>query len=157
MSTEGHPRVAAESIDSQRSAVYGAQECAAAEMYTDDAWVDSAALDTFATSVLTAVGWQADPGPVFALDVPDDSEFAGWHEGATGVIHLHPQLLSRWTVLHELAHWVDNRDGHGPRFCANFLELVRAGIGHEAERELLDAFESFGVEVDETWLHVDRD
>lgn len=109
----------------------------------------------FSVEVLEAAGWDVSRPPEFVLDVPDDSELSG-HAGASNVIHLHPRMLSPWTVLHELAHWIDNRDGHGARFCANLVGLVRAGIGPDDAERLLEEFRDRDVPVDVEWLEGSR-
>jgi hypothetical protein len=145
------PRIADESADPQRDSVYYAQACAEEVCDIEPAYLSPDDLERFARQALEAAGWGA-VIPTFVLDVPDDAAWSGWHEADTRVIHLHPRLLSPWTVLHELAHWVDPRGGHSPRFCANHVELVRAGLGDDAADELLYAYADHGVEVDQTWL-----
>jgi hypothetical protein len=108
-------------------------------------------LQSFATLVVERSGWETDPPAEFVLDVPDESEFSGWVDKA-GVIHLHPNLVRPWIVLHELAHYVDPRDGHGPRFCANFLQFVSVELGAEAADVVRDVFNQFSVEVDDEWI-----
>lgn len=137
--------VADDVLDPQRSAVYLAEELAS-DAFADTELGDVPAdeLAEFAARTLTAAGWTFNR-PTFVLDVPDHADWSGWHEGATGAIHLHPRLLSPDTILHELAHWVDPRGGHGPRFCSDHVELVRAGIGDEYAEVLLAAYRDFGA------------
>lgn len=155
MSSE--PNVAQDEADPQRADAYLAEEIARENavavlgLEIPDR-VPAAELTEFTSRALDAAGWDAGMRPTFALDVADDSNFSGWHSGVEREIHLHPRLLDPWTVLHEVAHWLDNRDGHGPRFCANYASLVRAGLGQEAAEELLAQFEVFGVDVDMDWL-----
>ena len=57
-------------------------------------------------------------------------------------IHLHPKLLEAWTLLHELAHFIDPRAGHSPRWAFIYVELVSAAIGSEAGALLRREFDS---------------
>ena len=51
------------------------------------------------------------------------------------VIHLHPNRITRWVVLHEMAHWLDPGSQtavtHGPQFRAAHVALVRAAFGQD--------------------------
>jgi hypothetical protein len=163
------PNIADDAADPQREAVYRAEELWG---YETDEWGDDPdelgwggegpapigvdELSTFAASVLSRAGWQVNTPPRFVLDVPDDvgdANEAAWHEGATRVIHLHPNLLDPGTVLHELAHWLRPCDGHGPEFCGVHLGLVRVGISERAAELLREAYRESDVEVDETWAN----
>lgn len=154
-------RWAAISSDYQRDAVYLAEELARENvegvLNIEVPRLLAEELPGFAARALEGAGWEVDEQPTFVFDVPDDGNVPGlglaeaasaWHEGATGFIHLHPRLLDPWTVVHELAHWVDSRDRHGPRFCANYVGLVRAALGDHAAEELLALFAEHGVELD---------
>ena len=108
-------------------------------------------LPGFCAGALAGAGWGGDSLPTFEFDVPDDDELAGWHEGATGVIHMHPRLLSRWHVLHELAHWLRPLDGHGAQYTGTMVGLVRAVMGERTARGLLEDYRVRGLPVDEGW------
>lgn len=145
-----------EAHDLQRDRVYAAEELALEELYDSGSkepeWLTPSSLAGFVQRALDTVGWETACQPTIVLDVVDEDERSGWHEASTGVIHLHPRLLKPWIVLHELAHWVDPRGGHGPRFCANFVLLVRGSLGPEAAQALLTALGELDVDVDEEWL-----
>lgn len=137
-------------IDWQRERVYGAEQQAECECADYDDW-EYLTLDTVEPFVLRALA-KAEIGngtpPRFCFDIPDDSNFAGMYRGATHDIWLNPKILCPWTVLHELAHWVEWREpGHGPKFCSTMLELVQAGIGDVAADILRSAYAEFNVEV----------
>lgn len=150
--TGREPTVASAAMDPQREAVYAAEEEAVADYFPelDDLTVER--VEMFAAEALDRAGWRVEGSPKFDFDVSDDSGSSGWYEASTGVIHLHPRLLYADKVLHELAHWVDPRDGHGPRFCANHLLLVRAALGDDAADGLLWSYQEYGVTVDMEWL-----
>lgn len=141
----------------QQDAVYVAEERAWEELGLDLSTIDPSTLRDFARTALSKAGCEGDAEPVFALDVPDDHDLSGWHAGKDGVIHLHPRLLRPEIVLHELAHWIRPRDGHGPQFCGMYLSLVCGTLGTEAADELETAFEEFGVRVDRSWYAGDDD
>lgn len=140
----------------QTHLVYYAEEVVAGEL-GDDRRVEEHELEAFAARVLTKAGWECDSPVVFALDLTDESEWSGRIDYRNGepVVRLHPKLLFERTIVHELAHWVDPRDGHGPRFCANYLELLLAAQGLEVASELLATFLDLGVEVDQEWIPAD--
>lgn len=143
--------------DPQRDTVYLAEQAVAELLAAELDGLDQlqvADLVPFAQNVMQRAGWSGDAPPTFVLDVADDDDVAAWHEGLTGDIHLHPKLLDRWTVLHEVAHWLRPRDGHGPQFCGVLVDLIDAGIGAEAGVELLAAFADLGVDVDTSWCDV---
>lgn len=148
------PRVADASADPQRAAVYYAEEVAAESMggLPD---VPMGEVVEFVRAAMVATGWTGWGDecavPAFAFDVADDDWHSGWHEAATGVIHLHARLLGPVTILHELAHWLRPRDGHGPQFCGVYVSLVRAGVGPEAAAELHAALVDAGADVDKSW------
>lgn len=71
--------------------------------------------------------------PVIAFDVPDESDQAGYVGGDT--IHLHPRMLERETLLHELAHWVTH-DGHTEGWAEIYVALVRGEFDDEAADRL---------------------
>lgn len=142
--------------DVQRDRVYAALELAEADSLVSDEWLSPSDLPEFVASALAAADMEADPQPSIELDVEPDDPLTGWCSASTRVIHLDPRLLSPWTVLHELAHWVDLRDGHGPRFCANLILLVEGTLGVEASDCLWAAFAEEEVQVDEDWLPASR-
>lgn len=58
--------------------------------------------------------------------------------------------LRETLVLHELAHHLSPRDGHGPDFVAHELYLIEHVIGPEAAHLLRVAFYENGVQIGET-------
>jgi hypothetical protein len=57
-------------------------------------------------------------------------------------IHLHRKLFNPWLVLHELAHWIDPREGHSHRWAYINVELVIAAIGEGEGQTLRAGFEA---------------
>jgi hypothetical protein len=53
-------------------------------------------------------------------------------------IRLHPDRMTRWVVLHEMAHWLDPTARsivtQGERFRTNHVELLRAAFGKAPHR-----------------------
>jgi hypothetical protein len=143
------------SQDPDRPAVYLAEEEWSTGEWSDD-WGDeylrslSSPEDVVAymQAALVAGGWTVEAPPVVAFDVPDDSDLAGVHTGADKIIHLHPKLLRPGILLHELAHWVDDREGHGPRFQAAMVSLVDAALGEAVARDLYAAYRHHGLRPD---------
>lgn len=155
--TPSHHRRSTCTSSSQARSPPSSCSCSRCLQLWEDLWVEPEELtredlEGFASKVLAGAGWSIGSPPTFRFDVADESASAGWHEGATGVIHLHPRLLTYRTVLHELAHWVDPRDGHGSRFCANHVELMRAAFGDAAANDMLSTYREWCVSVDMEWL-----
>ena len=99
-------------------------------LYTEDSLLPGDVEDFFATA-LTRLG--VGDRPVIAFDVPDESDQAGYVDGDT--IHLHPRMLERETLLHELAHWLTH-DGHTEGWAEIYVALVRGEFGDEAADRL---------------------
>jgi len=81
---------------------------------------------------------EIDPEPIFGKIVAGLCARDG--------IHIRRGHLSRWVLLHELAHWLTS-DGHGPEFCYLFLDLLGVTFGHNARDALRASFEDHGVAV----------
>ena len=129
-----------------------AQELVWQEFVDDKDAMEAEQIPVLIDQVLSDGGWFGGHRPEIAFDVPDDSEVKAFHEGRTGVLHFHPRLLDRWTVLHELAHWCRPRDGHGPQFRAVLVGLVRSAYpGSGLDVELRQAFDDLGLDLDEGW------
>jgi len=68
-------------------------------------------------------------------------------------IALHPEWgLTRLVIAHELAHVIVRRthgyygaQGHGPEFCAVYLDLVQAALGIEVRNQLIESFKAHRV------------
>jgi hypothetical protein len=136
--------------DPDRDSTYAAEELAherfVIEVEGDDPQIDPGDLARFAADALVSAGWSADPLPTFALDVPAASQSGGYVEGSTGIIHLHPLILDRWTILHKLAHYVDPRDkSHGERFRSDYAELVGGVMGDRVRDVLVEAYVDVGL------------
>jgi hypothetical protein len=126
---------------------------AAAEQYADEATgqlerakLAPEQLSDFAQDVLQRAGYGG-AEPTFVLDVADDDDFSGRVE-PDGTIHLHPQLLDPWIIVHELAHFIDPRAEHGPRFAAHLYNLMVTAFGTDVGHALLSGFDQYGVDVD---------
>lgn len=58
-----------------------------------------------------------------------------------------------WIVCHEVSHMIDHRhngytdEGHGPNFCAIYLDVVRAVISEQASDTLRQSFEKHDVSI----------
>lgn len=141
--------------DRSQQAVYDAEELwlEEADMLglfdPDEPKMDPENVLDFIDSVLRRAEWPQDP-PTVVFDVQDDDDFSGKVTAADEVIHLHPRLLSRPTVLHEVAHWLDLREGHGPIFQGNLLTLIDAEFGTEAAVLLYDCLTEQGL-VPDPW------
>ena len=61
-----------------------------------------------------------------------------------GEIKFHRQGISRWTVLHELAHLAEWEDDHGPHFCRTLIDFIGDGISPEAGELLSKALHERG-------------
>lgn len=99
-------------------------------LYAEDPLLRGDVEEFFATS-LTRLG--VGSRPVIEFDVPDESDQAGYVDGDT--IHLHPLMLERETLLHELAHWVTG-EGHTQSWVEIYVALVRGEFGDEAADRL---------------------
>jgi hypothetical protein len=94
-------------------------------------------VERFAALTLEAVGFTGDP-PMFMFDVPDTDWRNGWYENGLGLVHLHPERITRWVVLHEMAHWLDPEARpvvgtvvevtHGQSFRTIHHDLVRCAL-----------------------------
>lgn len=147
----------------EAQAVYDAQEATEFRLTDYDGvdapegWDESLTVDEvepFAEAAIAAAGWGSDGPPlIFVYDVPDDCDRAGYYRYETGTIHLHPRLLGKFTILHEVAHFLDPRQIHGPRFVAIFARLIGATFGPEVGRVFIEECEARDVPID--YPHVD--
>ena len=162
--TAPRPRFAARFRDPQREAAERAEQetldhCYAHgydQGYFEPEKVAVNELQAFARSALIAAGLTCgNDEPTFVLDVPDVADYSAWHEGATGIIHLHPMLLNQDIILHELAHWCNPANGHDAQFCGTLVELWHVVFGWEAAYELRNAFLDFEANVDDTCHSLD--
>lgn len=148
-------RVAETSFGAGAAALVSEAEQAASYRWLDDGYDDELVavdqLPAFINEAIARAGFGCE-GPTVELDVPDDSPFSGWYSQEEDVMHLHPRLLHRATVLHELAHWGRPDDGHGPQFRALLVSLIRAQMGSEHADILLAEFSERGLPVDPGWL-----
>jgi hypothetical protein len=143
--------------------VYDAEEAAVLE-YTNSHgdWSDDAPamkqedIPGFFRRVMDATGWAGCHLPEVRFDIPDDHHARGIHHfGPDGeYLRFHPRLLTQWNVLHELAHWLRPRDGHGPQFCGVLTGLIRSGIDENAARILQEQYAAHGVHVDMGWAQL---
>lgn len=141
-------------------AVYEAEDATrfAIEEYEVDSLIDidgpsldPADVAAYAGKVMRAAGWVG-PDPVVLFDVPDDDD----HPGRVDLegIHLHPKLCTHWTVVHEVAHWLDPRGGHDGRWAATMILLTRVAFGEAVSERLLEEYQAAGVPVDQRWLNL---
>jgi hypothetical protein len=110
-----------------------------------DCYVSPADVPSFARTTLDVAGWASYDSPTFQMeaDTADDGRWAGWVERETGIIYLNPRELTLWTVLHEMAHWIDSSDHlHGRRFRRDHARLVGAGLGDHARETLVFVYEA---------------
>ena len=106
---------------------------AAEEVWLED-WIDDEADDldpadvaAFVSDVLARSDFRSwSPGaqelvgltpPAIVWDVAEESTLAGYYDPTTDDLHLHPRLVRKSLILHELAHWIRPRprdgEGHG--------------------------------------------
>jgi putative metallohydrolase (TIGR04338 family) len=94
------------------------------------------------------------------VDILVDRERRPWHDrtgayASTAVFRLKVTFVKRKTTdmvaLHEVAHCLTPRDGHGPLFARAFLDLVTQFMGAEAGAALGDAFRELKVKTVEPW------
>ncbi len=141
-------------LAARRAAVSAAEDLWREDAYDldlldpDEPHLDPQAIPDFIRNVLTCAGFSTDDRPIVAFDVPDDDDRSGWVSDSGEVIHLHPRLLGRPLVLHEVVHWLDGRDGHGAIFQGNLIALYDAAFGSEAARLLYDCFTDHGLSPD---------
>lgn len=140
--------------------VYAAEEAFAERLADDldhddpDAHLDPADVPGFMVDTLNrsdwgVSDWSLDDLPEVRFDVPDDSDLAGVHGGAsTGAIHLHPKLARPTVVLHELAHWLRPHDGHEDPFRSTFVGLIEVALGDWAADLLREAYAERGLSHD---------
>lgn len=60
-----------------------------------------------------------------------------------------PWAATKQTVLHELAHVAAVGDGHGPRFCRAYVELVAEFLSRVDARELEREMGRVGIRVED--------
>lgn len=113
----------------------------------------------FAERTIAAAGWSGDGPPVVVVfDVDAEAEDrAGYFTLPERAIHLDPRLATPFVVLHEVAHFVDWRDEHGPRFVAILYGLLRATYGADLAEYYLAEIDAEGCPVDWEWIQIDRD
>jgi hypothetical protein len=95
----------------------------------------------YATLTLEALSYMGHP-PVFTFDMVDTDLRSGWRDNRQGLIHLHPERITRWVILHEMAHWLDPeahsvagtvvKVTHGQSFRTMHWDLVRSGLCEDA-------------------------
>ena len=149
--------LASDEADPDRNAVYDAEEVwwmeICDESEEDEAtYLEPETVVPYMVAALQAGGWSTSVRPVVLFDISTASGFTGLHRPTSSTIHLHPELCSPDAVLHELSHWIDNRDGHGPIHQANMVTLVDGALGSEAALHLLRTYRSFGLSPDEDRL-----
>ena len=104
----------------------------------------------FALETLNAAYRSKVRPPTFSVDTPPDIHWTGAHRGGNWIVHLNPSQLSRWTVLHEMAHWLVPFDGHGEVFRTVHCRLVGAALGGFAREHLIRNYAKFGVPIKES-------
>lgn len=66
---------------------------------------------------------------------------AGSSRGGGGLLHMSADhRRNEYVVLHEMAHNLSPRSGHGPEFAAVYLELVKVVMGAEAAAVLRSSY-----------------
>lgn len=126
-------------------AYYEAETVATEECYevNDDPIAADDVPDFLARAMATAGYDPADNHPPVLFDIEDESRWAGLVNEAG--IHLHPKLTRPWILLHELAHWLDPRAGHGTRWAHNYAAMVDGMLGTEAGARLRAEFDERGL------------
>ncbi len=149
------PVIADEKHDPQRERFYLAAELAqelAVDLGSEEsALLEPADVEAFMLSVLKGTGLEDGAAPKVYFDVADEADYSGWCSGEDGSIHLHPRLLRPDSVLHELAHHVRPRDGHGPQFVAIYVAFLRLVDPSWAEAFMEMADEVGGIQLDPGW------
>jgi putative metallohydrolase (TIGR04338 family) len=77
--------------------------------------------------------------------------WGGWHRG--GFIEFPTGSVSRWTALHELAHWLryisrnwrEHEAGHGREYAGTLLTLVKHEFGMDIAQQLRESYVKHGV------------
>lgn len=133
--------------------VYAAEELVCEGLLDDVLAVRPDEVGGLCSEIAAGAGWVGyDPGcgsipltfrVLFDLpaDNPELAGLAGWVD-PQGTIHLDPRFLNRWTVVHELAHAIDGRDGHSEGFRQRLVELVAVAFGSEIADQLRIEFGS---------------
>lgn len=154
--SDSNLNLASDEADPHRRAVYDAEEVwwmeTCDESEEDETHLEPEMVVPYMVAALQAGGWTTSERPVVLFDISTASGFSGAHRPTSSTIHLHPELCSPDHVLHELSHWIDDQDGHGPIHQANMVTLVHAAIGSEAAQHLLRTYRSFGLHPDEGLL-----
>jgi hypothetical protein len=101
----------------------------------------------WSVGVCRSAGYEVDDEPVFVVDLPAAGDLDGLYEGETRVVHLRAGAVERWTVLHEVAHWLVPEEVHGRGWRAVFVRLVAEGIGATAAEVLAAEFVAAGLPV----------
>ena len=96
----------------------------------------------FIISALNAVGYMEGPWPIVHFDADDSDKVGLVNEDG---IHLHPELINPWILVHELAHWLDPGLGHSARWAHTYVELVTVAIGREEGEALRAEFRVRGL------------
>lgn len=141
------PRIRLSEYDEE---VYEAEEMWLDYLSDQDLRLDAEEVGPFISECLRSAGLETDELPRVLFDV-GVGEFSAWHSGADGSLHFDIRVVSRDKVIHELAHWLRPRDGHGAQWAGTLLGLAKAAFGDDAAAQLRAEFDFAGIDADEGW------
>ncbi len=150
VSRETKPKI----ISSEAERLYAAEN---AVRWDVEKFRNLEAAKRFVMDVIDSPWWQRFFSKIESIEVKEGgsrryaygNRYSG---GVDGRYHGYISLPSGWgfnkmVVLHEVAHVVAYKDGHGSKFASVFLELVDVFIGREVANKLDREFARHGVAV----------
>lgn len=155
MTVAYHPKVPDGAPDPDGRAVHEAED-ASHLRWVDEGFEDEVVLSDeladYVQGAMRRAGFSVTDLPEIVLDIADDCEAVACYSWAANVLHFHPQLLGKGSVLHELAHVGRPQDHHGRQFRALLVGLVRTELGRRFGDILLEEYALRGLDIDPGWL-----
>lgn len=123
--------------------------------YTES--LTAAQAEAEAVEILSRAGYE-NPQVTVELVVWPAEMRNGFYDPVRNVIggFVEPIGIGRNVLMHELAHWMRPRVGHGPQFRAAHATLVGIVFGRDTAAELVGAYEDHGLTLDEFWFNQSR-
>ena len=118
-------------------------------------YIEQDAVEEFALSTIARAGFECYFFPMIVF--MELSDAVGWckkyvtSDGTTyhGAIYFDPRVLCKWTICHELAHWLDpgiqhEVADHNETFREIMVKLVEYGIGEWPSGRLAYEYQKHG-------------